>query len=87
MNAQAEILADAMRVLRDRGLIADGDPLSKRDQPQREWQIVQEVSDVIESLPPEAWDALTHQQRQILLIARATVRHHPGAPGLARAWW
>ncbi|MDQ4504547.1 hypothetical protein [Sinomonas sp. ASV322] len=87
MNSQAAILADAIKVLRDRGLIADSDPQSKRDEARRESQLVQAVGDAIESLAPETWGALTHQQRQILLIAQATVRHHPSAPESARAWW
>lgn len=35
------------------------------------------VGQAIAGLSSEAWDGLTHQQRQILLVAQATVRHYP----------
>lgn len=82
MYAHRAIVVDAIRVLRARGLLTGHPGVQNGFASTTEQAQADAVGEAIAALSAQAWDELSHQQRQILLIAQATVRHYPQAEGL-----
>jgi hypothetical protein len=79
--AERAIVIDALRVLRACGLTdGSGGPPTGIEARDEEAQ-AEVVGQAIAAMSPAAWDELSHQQRQVLLIAQATVRHYRGRSG------
>lgn len=77
MYAHRAIVVDALTVLRRCGL-AEGHAGPPRGVESRDEQAQAEaVGHAIEAIGPRTWDELTYPQRQILLVAQATIRHYP----------
>jgi hypothetical protein len=84
--AQRAIVVDALAVLRDCGLAegtigSPGSVEAKDEEAQ-----VEAVGKAIAAIGPDKWEQLSHQQRQILLVAQATVKHYPGPGGFDVSW-
>lgn len=86
MYPQRAIVVDALAVLRTCGL-ADGHAGPPRGIEARdEGALIEAVGHAIAAMDTEQWERLNHQQRQVLLVAQATIRHYPlTTDGSARA--
>ncbi|KHL00345.1 hypothetical protein [Sinomonas humi] len=77
MYAHRAIVIDALAVLRNCGL-AEGHAGPPRGVESRDEQAQAEaVGQAIDAIERQRWDEFTHAQRQILLVAQATIRHYP----------
>jgi hypothetical protein len=77
MYAHRAIVIDALAVLRTCGL-AEGHAGPPKGVESRDEQAqAAAVGQAIEAIGPRKWEELTHAQRQILLVAQATIRHYP----------
>jgi hypothetical protein len=78
--AQRAIVIDALAVLRECGL-AEGTSGPPNGVEARDEQAQAEaVGQAIAAMNQDMWEGLSHQQRQVLLVAQATVRHYRGRP-------
>lgn len=80
MYAQRAIVIDALAVLRQCGL-ADGTAGPPHGIEAKDEQAQAEaVGQAIGAMNEDMWGGLSYQQRQVLLVAQATVRHYRGRP-------
>ncbi|WP_138443603.1 hypothetical protein [Sinomonas susongensis] len=85
MYAHRAIVLDAINVLKAQGFLAGHSHMHNGFASTSEHAQADAVGEAISALSGQTWNELSYQQRQILLVAQATVRHYPQAEELPPA--